>query len=85
MASYKIEWKPSALKELRTLPKEAIGRILDAVEALKDNPFPQGSRNSRWTVILPSPHRSYRVIYIVAAEVLLVEINKVGHRKNVYK
>jgi mRNA-degrading endonuclease RelE of RelBE toxin-antitoxin system len=38
MASYEIEWKRSAVKELKELPKEMIVRILQAVEALADNP-----------------------------------------------
>ena len=86
MASYRIEWKPSALKELRKLPNDAIGRIVVAVEALKDNPFPHGSRKLAGG---RSSYRiregDYRVVYTVAAELLVIEIIRVGHRKNVYK
>lgn len=86
MASYRIEWKPSALKELRKLPNDAIGRIVVAVEALKENPFPHGSRKLAGG---RSSYRiregDYRVIYTVAAELLVIEIVKVGHRKDVYK
>jgi mRNA interferase RelE/StbE len=39
MDSYSIEWKRSAVKELKTLPKEMIARIVDAVEQLADDPF----------------------------------------------
>jgi len=42
MASYEIEWKRSAVKELKELPKEMIVRILQAVEALADDPLPPG-------------------------------------------
>lgn len=86
MASYRIEWKSSALKELRKLPSDAIGRIVIAVKALEENPFPHGSRK---LVGGRSSYRiregDYRVIYTIAAEVLLIEIIKVGHRKDVYK
>jgi mRNA-degrading endonuclease RelE of RelBE toxin-antitoxin system len=44
MASYKIEWKTSAGKELRTLPKAVISEILDRVSHLADDPFPPGIR-----------------------------------------
>jgi mRNA-degrading endonuclease RelE of RelBE toxin-antitoxin system len=30
MGSYKIEWKRSAIKELRGLPKDSLSRILEA-------------------------------------------------------
>jgi mRNA interferase RelE/StbE len=86
MASYRIEWKPSALKELRKLPNDAIGRIVVAIEALKNNPFPHGSRKLAGG---RSSYRiregDYRVVYTVAAELLVIEIIRVGHRKNVYK
>jgi mRNA-degrading endonuclease RelE of RelBE toxin-antitoxin system len=44
MGSYQIEWKPSALKELRGFQKEAVARIVLTVEKLADNPFPSGVR-----------------------------------------
>jgi Cytotoxic translational repressor of toxin-antitoxin stability system len=42
MASYKIEWKQSAQKELKKLGKGVIPRILEAVEGLAENPHPRG-------------------------------------------
>jgi mRNA interferase RelE/StbE len=42
MVSYSIEWKRSAEKELRRLPKDAIPRIVQAVESLSRNPYPPG-------------------------------------------
>ena len=38
MASYRIEWKQSASKELRRLAKPAIPKVLEAVAALAENP-----------------------------------------------
>jgi len=40
MASYKIEWKQSARKELKKLQKKTISRILQTIETLPDNPYP---------------------------------------------
>ena len=40
MASYKIEWKKSAAKELRNLPQEVIPESVDRVTKLgEDFPF----------------------------------------------
>lgn len=86
MDSYKIEWKRSAVKELKALPKHAVGRILYAVEQLAAVPHPPGVRK-----LVGAEHTyriregSYRVIYTVAASSLLIEIVRVGHRKDVYE
>lgn len=86
MASYRVEWKLSARKELRKLPRELIGRIVSATGALADVPHPPGSRKLKG-----SEHTyrirlgDYRVIYSVRSEVLCIEIIRVGHRKAVYR
>jgi mRNA interferase RelE/StbE len=86
MASYKIEWKRSATKELKTLPPEIIKKILVAVEALAENPLPDGVKK-----LVGSHHTyrlregAYRIIYNLLSDVVVIEIIKVGHRKNVYR
>jgi mRNA interferase RelE/StbE len=86
MASYRIDWKASALKELRNLPQDGVVRIMAAVERLKGNPFPHGSKK---LIGGRSSYRIregvYRIIYSFHSEALLIEIVKVGHRKDVYK
>jgi mRNA interferase RelE/StbE len=85
MASYKIEWKRSAVRELQDFPRNAVERILKAVEQLSENPYPMGVRK-----LVGSEHTyriregDYRVIYTVTASSLIVEIIRVGHRKDVY-
>jgi hypothetical protein len=44
VVSYSIEWKSSAKKELRRLPKKAINNIITAVGKLPNNPHPAGGR-----------------------------------------
>ncbi len=86
MDFYKIEWKQSAVKELRQLPKETVSRILKAVEELSSNPFPNQTRK-----LAGSEHSfrirvgDYRIIYSVFSKVLTVEIIRVGHRRDVYE
>jgi mRNA interferase RelE/StbE len=85
MASYRIEWKHSAVKELKRLPKEVVVRILKAVEQLAATPYPSGVRK-----LIGSEHSyrlregSYRIIYTVSSSALLIEVIRVGHRKDVY-
>lgn len=43
MNQFTIEWKRSAIKELRRLPKDVLARIVEAVEGLRTDPFPVGA------------------------------------------
>jgi mRNA interferase RelE/StbE len=85
MDSYRIEWKRSATQELRRLPREIVGRILKAVEQLSTDPYPSGVRKlvgSEHTYRIPVG--DYRIIYSILASALLIEIIRVGHRRDVY-
>ncbi len=85
MDSYKIEWKRSAVKELRNLPKDSVAKIVKAVEQLSADPYPSGVKK-----LTSSEHTyriregSYRVVFTVSASSLFIEIIRVGHRKDVY-
>ena len=84
MDTYRIEWKRSATKELRSLPTHMVKRIVDAVTQLSVNPFPSGVRK-----LSGSQHSyriregDYRVVYTVTALTLVIEVIRVGHRKEV--
>ncbi|MFO7662399.1 MAG: type II toxin-antitoxin system RelE/ParE family toxin [Chloroflexota bacterium] len=86
MASYRVEWKRSAAKELKNLPQPVILRILDSVGGLAENPYPHGSRK-----LAGSGHSyrirvgDYRVLYTIEDDILLVQIIRVGHRRDVYR
>lgn len=86
MESYKIEWKHSAVKELKQLPKETIRKIHSAVEELSQNPYAHGSKK---LIGLENNFRirvgNYRIVYAVISKVLTVEIISVGHRKDIYR
>ena len=86
MAIYQIEWKSSALKELKRIDKSAVPRIINAVESLATNPRPVGVRK------LKGSERSfriragaYRVIYEILDNALILFIVRVRHRKDVYR
>jgi mRNA interferase RelE/StbE len=86
MGGYQIEWKRSALKELGRTSDETIARIVHAVEDLSREPFPTGVRK-----LTSAEHTyrirvgDYRVIYTVQENRLIIEIVRVGHRKDVYR
>lgn len=86
MGLYKIEWKQSVIKELKNLNKPIIPKIINSVEALSDNPFPNGSRKLRAAQFTNRIRvGQYRIIYSVLEKVLTIEIVRIGHRKGIYR
>jgi mRNA interferase RelE/StbE len=84
--AFRIEWKKSTRKDLRKLPANAADKIVEAVENLAENPFPHGVEK-----LSGSEHAyrirlgDYRIVYEVVTESKLVEIQRVRHRKDVYR
>ena len=86
MASFQVEWKNSALKELEKLPRQIVTRVVAAVDELSDNPFPQGVRKLAGSEFSYRVRvGDYRVIYNVFQNRLVIEIVRVRHRKDAYK
>ena len=86
MASYQIEWKRSAVKELEKLSPQNIHRIIKTIETLIDNPRPTNARKligSDYTYRLRVG--DYRVVYSIFESSLIIEIVKVGHRRDIYR
>lgn len=85
MACYKIQWKSSAAREVRKLPKDVIQRVIQRIEALVQNPIPSGARKM---ATVPGAFRlragDYRIIYRVYDKELVIEIIRVGHRRDIY-
>jgi len=77
---------PRLKKDLKRVSKSEVPRIIKAVEALSDTPRPSGSTKLSGS---ESTYRirigNYQVIYGIDDDTILVEVVKVGHRKDVYK
>jgi mRNA interferase RelE/StbE len=85
MAFYSVQWKASAAKEIKKLPKKDLQRVITKINALKQNPFPNGSlklTGSECTYRFRVG--DYRVIYNLLESILTIEIVRVRHRKDVY-
>lgn len=82
----RIEWKKSTRKDLRKLPAGVVTRIIEAVENLAETPFPHGVEK-----LSGSEHAyrirlgDYRIVYEVVPDLNLIEIQRVRHRKDVYR
>jgi mRNA interferase RelE/StbE len=83
---YSILYKKSVEKELIKLPKSARVVILKKIQALRDNPQPNGSVKLRGaTNLYRIRHSDYRIIYSVDSGELIILVIKVAHRKEVYR
>ncbi len=86
MANYKIEIARSAEKSLYHLPKEAIPKVVAAIQGLTFNPYPVGCRKLAGEEnIFRIRVQVYRILYEVHQDLILIKVLKVGHRKDVYR
>jgi mRNA interferase RelE/StbE len=83
--SYELRIKPSAVKELKNLPKKDRARIVDRVQALSDDPRPRGCEKLTGGLRYRVRQGTFRVLYEVDDEGKLVTVIKIGHRRNVYR
>lgn len=85
MASYQLKIKKSAEKELAHLPVDTIVAIRDRVLLLKNHPFPSGYKKLKgFKSLYRIRSGNYRIIYSVQVNVLIIEVLKIGHRKDAY-
>jgi mRNA interferase RelE/StbE len=83
---YQIQYVGSVEKELRGLPKDIRVSIVQKILSLADNPFPHGAVKLHGLARLYRFRQGdYRVIYEVQAEIVIIIILKIGHRRDVYK
>jgi mRNA interferase RelE/StbE len=84
---YKIKIKKSAAKELEALPNRMIALITKAILQLADEPRPQGCKKLKGLILEFWRIRigDYRVIYTIDDIIKIVDVKKVGHRKDIYE
>ena len=87
MAGYRVQIKPSAVKEIEAIPqKKDRQRFVTRIAALGDTPRPPdceklSGQHERYRV----RQGDYRIVYGIDDEGLRVSVVKVGHRKDVYR
>ena len=84
MARYELRFKASVGKDLRPIPRPDVRRILDRIELLRDEPRPPGAEKLSGQECYRVRQGTYRILYTIADVELIVEVVKVGHRRDVY-
>ena len=85
MAKYRITIKKSAAKELEALPKKDLQRIIKRIRALAENPRPHGSKKLSRKEEYRVRQGDYRIVYSIEDKDSLVDIFKIGHRREIYR
>jgi len=85
VANYKIFIKPSAKKELESLPQNDLIKIIEKIKNLSVDPRPHGVEKLSGDDKYRVRQRNYRIVYTIGDEKLIVIVVKIGHRSEVYK
>jgi mRNA interferase RelE/StbE len=83
---YRVLLERAAEKDLKRLSSEIHDRVITAIRGLANDPRPSGCRKLSgskhdWRIRVGD----YRVVYEIADEIRIVRVNRVRHRREVYR
>jgi len=81
--NYQIVFKPKAIKDLKSLPRQDCMRILEHIDKLQNNLFGDVKRLTHFTPEYRLRIGNYRVLFEIENE--MIEIYRIMHRKEVYR
>lgn len=82
MAAYRILFKKSVQKDLNPIPTRDLKKILKRIEALADDPRPDGCEKLSGQQRYRLRQGRYRILYSIQDDELTVWVVKVRHRKD---
>ena len=83
MAAYEIFFKKSVEKDLKTVPKNILSKIIKRIAELAANPRPQGSEKLTGQDRYRLRQGNYRIVYSIQDYELTIWVIRVGHRKDI--
>jgi mRNA interferase RelE/StbE len=84
--NYRVEFKRSAAKALKKIPKSDQKQIRDRIDNLSENlPDPATTKMKGDNPFHRIRVGNYRIIYEIHGDILLIMVLKIGHRKEVYR
>jgi mRNA interferase RelE/StbE len=83
--SYRLLLKKSAERELRKIPKSDLQRITERIKDLAALPRPSGNEKLAGQDSYRIRQGDYRIVYTIDDTHRLIEIIKIGHRREVYR
>ncbi len=83
--SYSIQIKGSAAKSLNKLPEPVRKRLIEAIDRLAQDPHAGRILHGEFRGLRRIRVGSYRVVYNLMREQLVVLVVRIGNRKDVYR
>lgn len=85
MSKFHVFVKSSAQRELAKIPRTDQIRIAESIKSLESNPRPLGCKKmvnaDYWRIRVGQ----YRIVYSIEDKMLIIEIIRIGHRKDIYR
>lgn len=85
METYRIVIKQSAAKEIERIQREDRVRIVERIRSLAFDPRPAGIRKLSGQEKYRIRQGSYRILYQIIDQELIVQVVKVVHRRDIYE
>ncbi len=85
MAAYSIYLRASVQKDISTIPKKDLKKILKRIKMLSEDPRPAGCEKLTGQERYRIRQGRYRIVYSIQDKQLTLWIVKVGHRKDIYR
>lgn len=82
---YSLQIKQSALKELQKIDKKNRKRLIEEIDKLATNPHVGKLLKCEFSGLRRLRAGSYRIIYEINEDQVLILILRVAHRKSVYR
>ena len=82
---YTIQFKRSAERELRKIGSRDLARMTNAIDALASNPRPPGVQKLADVEAYRVRQGDHRIVYTIDDARKIVEVIKIGHRREVYR
>jgi mRNA interferase RelE/StbE len=84
LKKYEVIISPTALKNLKKLPKKVQLAIWGIIEILSEIPLPPAAKKLKNTDYYRIRFRDYRIVYSFNSNQLIIYIILIDHRKDVY-
>ena len=82
---YRILFARSAKRELEHLPRQAVELLKARIDGLLSQPRPPGCQKLSGADFYRIRQGDYRILYAIDDRERVVEIVKIGHRREVYR
>lgn len=85
MDGYSIFFRKSVEKDLSSIPKKDLRKILKRIQSLANDPRPPGCEKLTGQERYRLRQGRYRIVYSIQDDELTIWMVTVGHRKDIYR